>query len=447
VQEHISVKKIEQYRKRQLATRELLALDDHLVECDACRAQISSANAPHGSSTNLIPGLATEAFEHPVYEQFAAYLDGQLDGVEREIVESHLSCCRQCSREVSDLEALKAQIDSRLSTATISEAVVERPRPRRLTLRQRSEAFWPLPSFRIPLQAAAAVACVALLVWAVTLPLRKDIAELKSQLAQAEQRNEELQRDFEISKEDAESLQTQITQLQSAEQNPQPEAIAQELDDTTVKIDAQGNVEGLAALPAAFQQAIRNAIDTGQAKTPQSISSLTGKAGVLMGGGKEGVAFALLSPIGTAVSSARPTFRWQNLAGATGYTVSVLDMDFNPVSKSPVLASTSWTVAEPLQRGRTYVWIVTAIKDGREVKSPVPPAPEARFKVLEKETADDILKSRRAYRDSHLLSGLVYAQAGLLDEAEREFELLVRANPKSAVARKLLRNVKALRSR
>ncbi len=447
MQEHISIKKIEQYRKRQLSSGELLALDDHLAECAACRAQISNPSVAQLSATDFIPDLRAEAFEHLVYEQFAAYVDGELDSVEREIVENHLSGCKPCSRELSDLETLKTEIASYLSKPAIAEPVVETPPARRRNWRERFIAVWRVPAFRIPIQVATAAACIGLLVWAVTLPFRKDIVELKTQLARAERRNEELQRDYEIAKEDSESLQTQIAQLQSPTSPPQPEVRALALDDTTVKIDEQGNVQGLAALPSHFQQAVRSAIDTGQAKTPPAISSLTGKAGVLMGGGKAGVAFALLSPVGTVVSSARPTFRWQNLAGASGYTVTVFDSDFNLISKSPVLASTSWTIAEPLERGHAYVWIVTAIKEGKELKSPAPPAPEARFKILEQETADEVLKNRRDYRDSHLLSGLIYAQAGLLDEAEREFELLVRANPKSAVAHKLLRNVKALRGR
>lgn len=446
MQEHISANKVEQYRKRRMAVGELLALDDHLAGCEACRAQIGSRSEPHFSPANLIPALETEEFEHPVYEQFAAYVDGQLDSIEREIVESHLSCCLQCSKELSDIEALKSQIESYPAPSAVAQPVVETPQTTRATWPERLATLWRLPSFRIPFQVAAAAACVALIVWSVTLPLRKNIADLKSQLAQAERHNEELQRDFETSKEDAESLQTQIAHLQSVDQKP-PETAALALNDNLLKVDAQGNVEGLAALPSSYQQAVKSAIDTGQVKTPQSISSLTAKAGVLMGGGNQGVAFALVSPLGTAVASARPTFRWQNLAGANAYAVTVLDLDFNQVSKSPELTSTSWTIAEPLERGRTYIWIVTALKDGKEVKSPVAPSPEARFKVLDKEMADEVLKTRRAYRDSHLLSGLVYAQAGLLDEAEREFELLARVNPKSAVARKLLRSVKSVRGR
>jgi len=445
VREHISVKEIQQYQKRELSPRELLALDDHLAQCEDCRAQISDIAALQSSSTSFIPALDSETFEHPVYEQLAAYIDGQLKSVERDIIESHLGCCRECSKELIDLETVKAQVAS-FSEVTIADAVIETSRERRATLRERFSALWSVASFRIPLQAAVALAGIALIVWAVTLPIRRNIDELRTQLADAEKRNEELQRDFEISKADAEILETQIAQLNSPNHS-QSEARALSLDDAVVKIDSSGAIEGLATLPSVIQQNIRNAIETGQAKTPQSINSLISRAGVLMGGGTEGVAFALDSPVGTAVLSARPTFRWQSLAGATGYSVTVLDMDFNPIIKSPALTSTSWTAAEPLERGRSYTWIVTAKKDGNEVKSPVAPAPEARFKVLEKETANEVLKNRQDYRDSHLISGLVCAQAGLLDEAEREFELLVRANPKSPVANKLLRNVKSLRER
>ena len=444
MQEHISAKTIQQYRERRLSSAELLALDDHLAQCAVCRAQISRPPARHSAPADFIPALETEEFEHPLFEQFAAYLDRQMDSVEREIVESHLACCRQCARELSQLEALKADIAAYSPAVTIAEPVAATPR---VSWRERLAAFWGVPAFRIPLQVAGAAISVALIVWAVALPLRKNIAELKAQLAESQHRNEELQREFEIAKEDAESLQTQIAQLQRAGQNPPPDTRAFTLDDGPVKIDGQGNIEGLAALPAPFQQTIRGAIDTGQAKTPPAIGSLTGKAGVLMGGGNQGVAFALASPVGTAVSSARPTFRWQALVGATGYSVTVLDLDFNPISKSPQLASTFWTIDQPLERGRAYLWIVTATRDGKEIKSPVPPAPEARFKVLEQETANEVLKSLQAYRASHLISGLIFAQAGLLDEAEREFGLLARANPKSTVARSLLRNIKSLRGR
>jgi len=70
-------------------------------------------------------------------------------------------------------------------------------------------------------------------------------------------------------------------------------------------------------------------------------------------------------------------------------------------------------------------------------------APEARFKVLEQAKAGEIERAKKAYGNQHLALGLVYAEAGLLDEAEREFRALVAANPTSAEAKRLLRAVQA----
>jgi hypothetical protein len=44
-----------------------------------------------------------------------------------------------------------------------------------------------------------------------------------------------------------------------------------------------------------------------------------------------------------------------------------------------------------------------------------------------------------------LLLGLRYAQAGLLEDAEREFRALLAANPRSSIAKNLLRHTEALR--
>jgi hypothetical protein len=65
--------------------------------------------------------------------------------------------------------------------------------------------------------------------------------------------------------------------------------------------------------------------------------------------------------------------------------------------------------------------------------------------VLEQAKIEEIANARRAYAKSHLVLGLLYANAGLLDDAEREFNALVKANPQSTVPRKLLGSVKAAR--
>jgi len=168
---------------------------------------------------------------------------------------------------------------------------------------------------------------------------------------------------------------------------------------------------------------------------------LIGKSGVLMGPADEGHPIALLGPVGTVVMSDHPVFRWRALDGADGYVVKIYDADFNEVAASPRLSGTIWTATAPLQRGRTYSWQVTARVDGKKVMSPVKPAPDARFLVVSQANANDLIHAKTLGGNSHLTLGILYAQAGLLDDAERELQVLVRANPQSSLAQKLLRSI------
>ena len=155
----------------------------------------------------------------------------------------------------------------------------------------------------------------------------------------------------------------------------------------------------------------------------------------------------MLDPVGGVLLTDRPTFRWSALEGASAYVVEVYDDAFNLVASSPQLTAPRWAASQTLPRGRVYSWQVRAVKDGRETKSPRPPAPQAKFRVLDRAKADELARARRAYPSSHLTLGLLYADAGLLKEAEQELRLLQKANPDSALARSLLRQVQALRRR
>jgi len=123
--------------------------------------------------------------------------------------------------------------------------------------------------------------------------------------------------------------------------------------------------------------------------------------------------------------------------------VLVYDAKFNLVASSNRITNTSWSTS--LARGQVYSWQVKAIKDNQEIISPRPPAPQARFRVLDQNRANELAKAKRAYGSSHLTLAVLYADAGLLKEAEQELRLLRRANPDSDLASKLLRQVQALR--
>ncbi|HEY6546326.1 MAG TPA: zf-HC2 domain-containing protein [Vicinamibacteria bacterium] len=195
------------------------------------------------------------------------------------------------------------------------------------------------------------------------------------------------------------------------------------------------SLAGLESLPATEQRAIRLSLQDGVVEPPARLADLSSRPEVLMGEPEEG-SFRLLEPLGTVVVTDRPSFRWQPLAGAESYTVSVFDEAARRVAESPSLHDTSWTPSEPLERGRVLVWQVRARSGAESLTTPVPPDPPARFRVLEAETAQVLERAAREHPASHLLLGLLYAQAGARTEAERHLGLVEPADPYAEVARR-----------
>ncbi|HEX7956173.1 MAG TPA: hypothetical protein VF508_04475, partial [Pyrinomonadaceae bacterium] len=120
----------------------------------------------------------------------------------------------------------------------------------------------------------------------------------------------------------------------------------------------------------------------------------------------------------------------------------VVNSNFQVVAESGPTRATEWTPPAPLARGQTYYWQVTAtLADGGEVISPRTPAPRAKFRVLEETAAEELRRLEESSPDSHLARGVLFARAGLVEEAAAEFRKLVTLNPRSPVARKLLQSV------
>jgi hypothetical protein len=124
--------------------------------------------------------------------------------------------------------------------------------------------------------------------------------------------------------------------------------------------------------------------------------------------------------------------------------VLVVDEKLEEVASSASLTQTRWTIPVALKRGHTYSWQVTALKDGQHITSPTLPAPQAKFRVLDQSHADEINRLKQSQPDYHLGLGVLYTQAGMLDEAEQEFQALVKENS-SPTATKLLQSVRAMK--
>jgi hypothetical protein len=413
-----------------LPAAELLVADDHLAGCPACRLRTTGSEIEAGifSLRSDLQSLAFED-EHPAYEQIEAYVEDTQDGVEREIVESHLAVCLQCKDEVEDLRAFKSETELRAPAG-------------RVDFKGKLASLWRMPAYRISLRMAGAAAAAILLAWAVTIPLRNKVSDLELQLSELRRENTEMR----AMVSEVEDLQSRVATLQQSQTRLLASSgqinLALYDGGRLVVLDNQGNLTGLESLSPSLQQSVRASLASERAEVPRDARRLAGKAGILLSGSGEGISFALIAPVGEIVLSDRPTLRWRAFKGATAYRVSVYDSGFNKVAASPLLPEAEWTVPDKLKRGDVYSWQVTAIKEGEEVKSPVPPAPEARFKVLDQAKAYEIELAKKDYADSHLILGVVYSEAGLLREAEREFRALVAANPQSTAAKKLLASVR-----
>jgi hypothetical protein len=190
----------------------------------------------------------------------------------------------------------------------------------------------------------------------------------------------------------------------------------------------------------ATRDQIAKVLSSERLERPAILKELGGQAAGLRGS-KNTAPFRLIAPSRTVIVTDRPTLKWEKAPAATSYRVYVNDVTGHVVNKSDELPSetSEWKVTQLLKRGEVYVWTVVAVVDGKEVVSPGPAAPEMKFHVLSIRSLEQLntLKKTR----SHLALGVFYANAGLIAEAQQEFRQLVRLNPKSEVAIKLLKAV------
>jgi ferritin len=422
--EHFSTEQVAEYLQRRMTPAELLAADDHLSACEACRERLAQSARPEPLVSNLRSNLKAMAGQKPAhlaYEALAAYVDDEIGEVEREIVDSHLSVCQECKEELRDLFAFKetlartplaeASETARMPLSELSVATTGASGIQERFLSSVRAAF-----ARSPLQLAGALAVLAFVALAVTLwavwrssanrPGAEEIVKVQPSPAIAvtpsaqptltptpspqttQQPNNNSANTAPTPQRDAPSvpaLSPNVNRAPRVEPGQTSKEIIVALKDggRRLTLDSRGRMSGLENLSPAEQEAVRTALLTGRAPASSELSGLTsGADGTLMGAPGSSPSFALQSPVGTVSRTETPTFRWNAQEGASGYTVSVYDSGFNKVMTSGAVTKTEWTAPKPLARGALYSWQVTAVVEGKEIQSPVPPAPEARFRVL-----------------------------------------------------------------
>jgi hypothetical protein len=421
---HLSEQDILRYSSRELLPAEILALHDHLDNCAVCQTEVRRHEQFEETAAQVVASFQRqEELEqtHLLYEEMADYVDNNADEVSREIADGHLEYCQSCKAEVANLLATKAQL------ALFPDATY---RPHDIpSLRQRLVRLWQVPRVRIPIQVGAMLVLVGLIVWLLVFYSRKQSEEARKQIRTPDNL--------------------------AANPSPNPSPSASPTDQTNanvvvdlvdgdgrVRLNSDGKLFGLESASAQTQGDVATALKNGRVRSPSFLSALRGESGRLMGPGSAD--YGLLNPISIIVESQAPTFRWRPLVGADNYMVTIYQ-DSKKVVMSDSLTVTQWKVITPLERGAIYTWQVRANRKGAEVVMPPPAAAAAKFKVLEASKLEEIRTARQSQRRSHLRLGILYAEAGMLDEAEKELKKLLIANPKSPVVQSLLRSVNSLR--
>jgi hypothetical protein len=446
---HPGARQLEQYVRGELAPGDSLRVHRHLLSCPACAEAYGFVRPPAEGYAALRAALLTGEGEEPFHlgEQDARdYLLGQADHVNTELAETHLEDCRACAEMVAEMRqaggGLQVNTDTLPFTPQAARGATSHP---------------PLFSLhgRTRLKFAASLVLVLIGLSIFLIVQRGDRPNAGGQVAGISPQNlpGPPSQGPQYLPPRATPGQNELAPTPNADFSPKPPVRPRSQARTStpsvalldggriIILTRGGELTGLPPLPPGLRRDVAAALASGHVQTPDALAELKGSRSVMLGETSDGVPFRLLSPVGVITAERLPQLRWSPLPGASSYSVTVTDASHDEVASSGPLAGTEWKVPVALEPGKTYNWQVSARRGGEEIVSPVLPAPAARFRLLTRAQAEELRRARRKYADSHLVLGVIYARAGLIDEAAREFRVLSVANPNSAIPVKLIRKV------
>jgi hypothetical protein len=423
---------------------ELLSVSDHIDVCNLCRRLAERSMHVDERMHALKSGVLREAAEtqdstigeeHLTLEQMASYVDGNLNGKDLRALQDHMIECAECELIVDDLFSFKAQVVSELGNEyqPLSPAS-----ERRVTGGDRWRRFFTgsssFPAGPPSLIFGSVLSTLLLLsaswvIWKSFKP--KD-----------------------VSPDSAQATPTHTTPMIDPGAFPTPSSPginaiqpAQLIENgRRIGLNENGELSGIENLSPEYRRMIERTLKERALERSSLLAGLTqSDGGGIRSESDRGNVFRATEPVGKVILSDRPTFRWTPLPGATSYIVEIYNDAFNLLFSSQPLTRNSWTASQPLRRGETLSWQVKAIKDAREVISPRPPQRVVKFRILDPAKAEKVIRAKQDYSTSHLTLGLIYAQFGLLDDAEQELRSLQKENPDSDTLRRLLNNISKMR--
>lgn len=438
--EHLSQSQLAGYSGRILDTDELLAVDGHLASCDMC----------HKRLTGILPGVAklslSPSFQsgerpfHLDYDQYLEpYVDGNANDIDREIVDSHVAQCSKCADDLRDLLAFKQQP----AVAITGDDAVTSSRWKQWVPQ------WPLLSN--PALTTAVVIAVFILAMAVVLWTTYRASRRVERAATGSSESEKQRQAVEKEQQPPASTEHTTPENSPSNQSQDLPTLPREaplitLNDAggQILVNQRGQLEGLDALPPDLKESVERALATRRLRDSPALTGWSTGAGILRSELDEQNTFAPLEPMDVVIKTDRPKFRWHALEAARHYIVTIHDAKFREVGSSGPIVGTEWTAPNSLERGVTYSWQISALKDGKTIVSPKPPLREARFRILDQRAVVALAKLKESAGSSHLVMGVFYWKHGLLEESEREFQALAQANPNSTAVAELLASIRSI---
>ena len=354
---------------------------------------------------------AADGRDDVVYEQVEAYVDGVLDDVDREIFETRLADDPGLRAMVEDLRALRPALAAPARAVPFeprAEAVAARPAPAHKAAPRR----WWLPA------SLAAAAAVALLLWRPWTPSPALPSQAQQQTPPPQQG------------------QPSGPPRPPVPAGPVSAALMVTLQDggRAVGLRSDGTLAGFEGFGGDLRSRLTETLRLGRLPASARAEDTLARAGELMSNDVRATPFVPVSPRATAVSSATPAFQWTALRGATAYRIRIVDDRLVTVAVSEPITTLTWRPEAPLPNRRVLSWQVEATTPEGARTTPAPPLAEARFTVLTPTERAKVSQALATAGGSDLASAVVYAEAGLYDDAERALTRVLAANPASPVA-------------
>lgn len=435
---HLPIEQIRNYVTRNLARADLAQVNEHLFDCEDCYQQFLSIFQAHRRFPIEVDldHLAGLTAWHLQGEELKAYIEGRLNEPDSEFASLHLRGCAWCREEVENYSEFAYKLSYYLSKrhAPVNQASA---------WSRYSPKLPAIPAYWSPVRFAGVAALVLLLLGSAVLVLsvlrtRPEVQETTA--SEPAQNNDLLQALIHSDK----SQPAQSTPSDTGAGNRQT-SYSEHESDKLHSHSSEPSTSPSKRIAAESMQETETDLLAAALCMPDVIEVFDRSQIVLRGDGDKGVSFTIVGPYSTVISDDRPTFQWTALSGASHYTVSVYDANLNLIKTSEPLTATQWAFPNQLKRGMIYTWVVTAIKDGKEVLAPTLPA-RAEFKIIEK---SKLIKLDKRVNQMHsaVARGVIYARSGLLDDAEQQLRAHLNLHPADETAMKLLRTIKSWRDR